>query len=128
MPMAVTMGALILSQAIGPLLAAGLLSMDGVGGLEGWQWLFLIEGLLAVLCGFGWCAAGRSARSYRCCEGFRCRRRCRRPARVPWFLVVSRTHWADRTNPPCLHPACPCPPPPTRPPPPGFSCPPTSPP
>lgn len=47
-------GTLILSQAIGPLLAAGFLSMDGMGGLMGWQWLFLIEGCLAILVAVGW--------------------------------------------------------------------------
>jgi MFS family permease len=46
----------VFSQAVGPLLAAGLLAMDGIGGLEGWQYLFLIEGLLAVVLSFGWCA------------------------------------------------------------------------
>lgn len=58
-PLSVMMGCLIISQAIGPLLAAGLLSMDGLGGLEGWQWLFLIEGLMAVVIGFGWCGGAR---------------------------------------------------------------------
>lgn len=32
-------------------LNAGLLEMDGVGHLHGWQWLFLVEGLLTVLMG-----------------------------------------------------------------------------
>ncbi|GBF88095.1 hypothetical protein Rsub_00807 [Raphidocelis subcapitata] len=54
MPLAVMMGSLILSQIIGPLLAAGLLAMGGVGGLRGWQWLFLIEGLSAVAVAFAW--------------------------------------------------------------------------
>lgn len=34
----------------GPLSGA-LLSMDDIGGLHGWQWLFLVEGLAAVLIG-----------------------------------------------------------------------------
>ena len=29
-----------------------LLSLDGVGGLAGWQWLFLLEGLPAIVLGF----------------------------------------------------------------------------
>lgn len=32
-------------------LAAGLLAMDGVLGLDGWQWLFLAEGLPTVAFG-----------------------------------------------------------------------------
>jgi MFS transporter, ACS family, tartrate transporter len=36
---------------VGPLSGA-LLTMDGVGGLKGWQWLFLIEGLPACLLAF----------------------------------------------------------------------------
>lgn len=38
------MGSLIVSQVLGPPLAAGLMALDGHGGLKGWQWLFLIEG------------------------------------------------------------------------------------
>ena len=30
---------------------AGLLALDGVGHLHGWQWLFLVEGALTVLMG-----------------------------------------------------------------------------
>lgn len=33
-------------------LAGALLSLDGLWGLEGWQWLFLVEGLPAVAMGF----------------------------------------------------------------------------
>ena len=25
--------------------------MEGVGGLAGWRWIFILEGLLTVLCG-----------------------------------------------------------------------------
>lgn len=32
-------------------MAAGLLSLDGVWGFKGWQWLFLVEGLPTVLLG-----------------------------------------------------------------------------
>lgn len=40
-----------LSGAFGGLLARGLNEMDGLGGLEGWRWIFVIEGLLTVVCG-----------------------------------------------------------------------------
>ncbi len=40
-----------ISVAIGAPLSAPLLSLDGALGLRGWQWLFLIEGLPAVLLG-----------------------------------------------------------------------------
>jgi ACS family tartrate transporter-like MFS transporter len=36
---------------VGPI-SSVLLTMDGVGGLKGWQWLFLIEGLPACLLAF----------------------------------------------------------------------------
>ena len=36
---------------IGAPLAAGLLYMDGLGHLRGWQWLFIIEGCLTVIYG-----------------------------------------------------------------------------
>jgi MFS family permease len=35
----------------GPL-SGGLLELDGFGGLDGWQWLFLVEGLPAIVLGF----------------------------------------------------------------------------
>ena len=36
---------------VGGPLAGALLTMDGIGGLGGWQWLFLFEGIPAVLVG-----------------------------------------------------------------------------
>jgi ACS family tartrate transporter-like MFS transporter len=45
------MVAIPLTIVIGGPLAGYLLDMDGLGGLRGWQWLFLIEGLPAVLLG-----------------------------------------------------------------------------
>ena len=36
---------------VGGLLSGWLLGLDGVGGLRGWQWLFLLEGLPTVLIG-----------------------------------------------------------------------------
>ncbi|KAI0180351.1 MFS general substrate transporter [Hypoxylon sp. FL1284] len=40
---------------VGSLLAAGILQMRGINGWSGWQWLFLIEGLITTLVGvFSW--------------------------------------------------------------------------
>jgi MFS transporter, ACS family, tartrate transporter len=39
------------SGIIGNFLAAQLLQMDGIAGLKGWQWLFLLEGLPSVFLG-----------------------------------------------------------------------------
>jgi MFS transporter, ACS family, tartrate transporter len=41
-----------ISAAIGNPLSAWLLGLDGVRGLAGWQWLFLLEGIPPVLLGF----------------------------------------------------------------------------
>ncbi|GBF88096.1 MFS transporter [Raphidocelis subcapitata] len=54
LPLSVLHGSLIFSQALGPLIAAGLLTMDGVSGLEGWAWLFMLEGLAAIAVAIGW--------------------------------------------------------------------------
>ncbi|PYI31205.1 MFS general substrate transporter [Aspergillus indologenus CBS 114.80] len=35
--------------AIAPLLGAALLKLDGRGGLAGWQWIFLVEGLWSII-------------------------------------------------------------------------------
>jgi MFS transporter, ACS family, tartrate transporter len=43
--------AIPLSGAIGGPLGAKLLGLDGLGGLHGWQWLFLLEGIPSVLLG-----------------------------------------------------------------------------
>jgi sugar phosphate permease len=44
--------AIPLSTVIGGPLAGVILQLDGWRGLEGWQWLFLLEGLPAVVLGF----------------------------------------------------------------------------
>ena len=33
-----------IAGVIGGVIAAGLLALDGVGGLRGWQWVFVAEG------------------------------------------------------------------------------------
>lgn len=43
-----TIGILVAQAVSGPV-AAGFLAMNGLGGLKGWQWLFLLEGLPTVL-------------------------------------------------------------------------------
>ncbi|KAI7412098.1 MFS general substrate transporter [Hortaea werneckii] len=40
-----------LSGAFSVLLAAGIAQMDGVGGYEGWRWIFILEGLVSVILG-----------------------------------------------------------------------------
>ncbi|KAB8072469.1 putative MFS transporter [Aspergillus leporis] len=40
-----------LSGAFSGLLAAGIAQMDGVGGQEGWRWIFLLEGIVTVALG-----------------------------------------------------------------------------
>ncbi|TQN65548.1 MFS transporter prlL [Colletotrichum shisoi] len=39
------------SGTISGLLAYAISFMDGVGGLAGWRWLFILEGIPAILCG-----------------------------------------------------------------------------
>ena len=46
------MSAIPLSIVIGGPVAGLLLELDGMGGLAGWQWLFLLEGLPAIVLGF----------------------------------------------------------------------------
>lgn len=40
-----------LSGAFSGLLAAGIAKMHGVGNLEGWRWIFILEGILTVVLG-----------------------------------------------------------------------------
>jgi len=46
------MAAAPLSTAIGSPISAALLEMDGVMNLHGWQWMFILEAIPAVLLGF----------------------------------------------------------------------------
>ncbi|KAJ9219490.1 hypothetical protein DTO169C6_8125 [Paecilomyces variotii] len=39
-----------ISGAVGGLLAYGILQMDGVGGMAGWKWVYIIEGLFSMVC------------------------------------------------------------------------------
>ncbi len=43
------MAAIPLSTVIGSPISGALLGLDGVGGLEGWQWLFILEAVPAIL-------------------------------------------------------------------------------
>jgi hypothetical protein len=40
-----------LSGAFSGLLAAGIAQMDGLGGYEGWRWIFILEGIATVILG-----------------------------------------------------------------------------
>jgi MFS transporter, ACS family, tartrate transporter len=42
----------VVAGVIGSPVSGALLGMNGIGGLAGWQWLFLLEGFPAVLLGF----------------------------------------------------------------------------
>lgn len=39
-------------NALSPILASGILQLDGVRGIAGWQWLFLLEGVVTTAVGF----------------------------------------------------------------------------
>ena len=45
------MTASLTAGIVGGPISGALLSMNGVGGLAGWQWLFLLEGLPAIVLG-----------------------------------------------------------------------------
>ena len=46
------MAAMPLATLIGGPVSGALLELHGLGGLKGWHWLFIVEGLPAVLLGF----------------------------------------------------------------------------
>lgn len=49
LPFSIMEACIALSQIIAAPLAAALLQLDGVGGLEGWQWLFLLQGSATMI-------------------------------------------------------------------------------
>src|SRR6202163_1306462 len=40
------------ANAVGSIVSAAILGMDGMLGFKGWQWIFIIEAIPAVLCAF----------------------------------------------------------------------------
>jgi MFS family permease len=66
LPMGYLMGSVIVSQALGAPLAAGLMALDGRGGLRGWQWMFLVEGALAVIVAVSFFFLPRDIDAIRC--------------------------------------------------------------
>ncbi|KAJ7281995.1 MFS general substrate transporter [Mycena rebaudengoi] len=51
-PLACYFSAATLAGAFGGLLSFSIEKMDGLGGLHGWSWIFLLEGLITVLVAF----------------------------------------------------------------------------
>jgi sugar phosphate permease len=49
--MAVFFSAASLASAFSELLAAAIVNMDGIAGLAGWRWIFILEGIVTVLAG-----------------------------------------------------------------------------
>ncbi|KAH8815432.1 major facilitator superfamily domain-containing protein [Xylogone sp. PMI_703] len=49
---AIFFSAAAVSGSFGGLLAAAIVNMDGLGGRPGWAWIFILEGIVTVLCGF----------------------------------------------------------------------------
>ncbi|WP_375337864.1 MFS transporter, partial [Salmonella enterica] len=47
--MAIFFSAATAAGAFGGLLARGIMEMDGIGGLNGWAWIFIIEGLITFV-------------------------------------------------------------------------------
>jgi MFS family permease len=48
---AIFFSAAALAGSFGGLLAAGIANMDGISGLPGWAWIFILEGLLTIVIG-----------------------------------------------------------------------------
>ncbi|KAE9381195.1 MFS nicotinic acid transporter-like protein [Stipitochalara longipes BDJ] len=48
---AVFFSAAAVSGSFGGLLAAAIGDMNGIGGYKGWSWIFILEGLLTIVCG-----------------------------------------------------------------------------
>lgn len=49
--MAIFFSAATCAGAFGGLLARGIIEMNGVAGLHGWQWIFILEGILTFVIG-----------------------------------------------------------------------------
>ncbi|KAJ3285558.1 hypothetical protein HDU79_007239 [Rhizoclosmatium sp. JEL0117] len=50
-----------LASAVSGLMASGLLQMEGIAGLNGWRWLFIVDGIITILASFAfWGALPRS--------------------------------------------------------------------
>ena len=49
--MAIFFSAATAAGAFGGLLARGITEMDGLGGLDGWAWIFILEGLITFVVG-----------------------------------------------------------------------------
>jgi MFS family permease len=49
--MAIFFSAATAAGAFGGLLARGITEMNGLGGLDGWAWIFILEGLLTFFVG-----------------------------------------------------------------------------
>ncbi len=49
--MAIFFSAATAAGAFGGLLARGIMEMKGVGGLNGWNWIFILEGLATFIVG-----------------------------------------------------------------------------
>lgn len=52
---AIFFSAASMAGAFSGLLAAAISKMDGIGGYEGWRWIFILEGLLTLVAAFGAC-------------------------------------------------------------------------
>lgn len=76
-------------QVIGAPIAAGLMMMDGLRGIRGWRWLFLIEGAITVLFGIlFFVSALSSGRPLPCAHCMLCGGKWR-PLRPPLAMVAS---------------------------------------
>ena len=49
--LAIFFSAATAAGAFGGLLARGIIEMNGLGKLSGWQWIFILEGLLTLIIG-----------------------------------------------------------------------------
>jgi hypothetical protein len=49
--MAIFFSAATAAGAFGGLLARGIMEMRGVAGLAGWNWIFIIEGIITIIVG-----------------------------------------------------------------------------